>query len=167
MQDEDRVFDVIEAMENTTNHLNELVATLPGVVVSAVGSELRRTADFDRLARVVADTNTAAADLRRFSRYALIATAIACLSLPSVTWVLAYWQTGKLRAEAEELETWIAEREERIAALSATVRELEDKTGGGVELVTYGDGTRGVFLPAGSEIIRSGKIPDGRAAVVY
>jgi len=191
MQDEDRAFDFITAMENSTNQLNEFVATLPGVV----GSELRRSADFVGLARVVAEANTtvaatnaavanvntaaddannAAATLRRASYYALIAVVVACLVFMGATWAVTWWQTEKRRAEAAEwkaeAEEWRAEAEEqqeRFAALSATVEVLKDKTGGGVELVTYKDGTRAVILPAGSKITRSGKMPDGRAAVMY
>jgi len=106
------------------------------------------------------DANNAAATLRRASYYALIAVVVACLVFMGATWAVTRWKTEGRRAEAAELE-------KRIAAMSTTAEILESKTGGGVELVRFDNGTRGVILPAGSQIIRTVKMPDGREAIEY
>lgn len=52
-----------------------------------------------------------------------------------------------------------------IQTEQATLAELQTKTWG-LELVQYKDGTRGIILPKGIKIDRTGAMLDGRAAVV-
>jgi len=181
MQDENGVFNFIAAMEEAEKRHIELTAALPGIVVSAMLAELRRSVDFNGLARVVAEANTAvanvntaaddannaAATLRHILRNATIVFLVTCMLIPAATCAVSWWQTEKWRAAAAEWRAEAAELETWIAAHSVTVEALKDKTGGGVELVTYKDGTRSVILPAGRKIIRSGKMPDGREAIEY
>lgn len=59
----------------------------------------------------------------------------------------------------------LAELKVQVTAERATLDELRSKTWG-LELVNYGDGTRGIILPKGVKVDRTGSMPDGRAAVV-
>lgn len=59
----------------------------------------------------------------------------------------------------------LAELKAAIQTEQATLAELQTKTWG-LELVKYQDGTRGILLPKGVKVDRTGTIPDGRNAVV-
>lgn len=61
--------------------------------------------------------------------------------------------------------TELAELKAAIRTEEATLAELRGKTWG-LELVNYGDGTRGILLPKGVKVDRTGAVQDGRAAVV-
>jgi hypothetical protein len=61
--------------------------------------------------------------------------------------------------------TELAELKAAIRAEEGTLAELRSKTWG-LELVNYGDGTRGILLPKGIKIDRTGAMQDGRAAIV-
>lgn len=69
-----------------------------------------------------------------------------------------WWGTSSLRDEAAELRGSIRREEATLAA-------LRSKTWG-LELVNYDDGTRGIILPKGVKVDRTGAIPDGRTGVV-
>jgi hypothetical protein len=53
----------------------------------------------------------------------------------------------------------------KVAQERGTLDELWSKTWG-LELVKYDDGSRGIILPKGVRIDRTGDVKDGRAAVV-
>lgn len=62
----------------------------------------------------------------------------------------------------------LAELNELKAAIRAeqsTLNELQSKTWG-LELVNYQDGTRGIILPRGTKVDRSGAVQDGRIGIV-
>ncbi|WP_218064793.1 hypothetical protein [Desulfolutivibrio sulfoxidireducens] len=61
--------------------------------------------------------------------------------------------------------TELAELKAAIRAKEATLAELRSKTWG-LELVNYGDGTRGILLPRGVKLDRTGSVKDGREAIV-
>ena len=61
--------------------------------------------------------------------------------------------------------TELAELKAAIRAEEGTLAELRSKTWG-LELVNYGDGTRGILLPRGVKVDRSGAMKDGREAIV-
>lgn len=69
-----------------------------------------------------------------------------------------WWGTSRLRDEAAELKA-------SIIAMEATAVQLEGKTWG-LELVDYGKEGRGILLPKGVKVDRTGNVPDGRAAIV-
>lgn len=69
-----------------------------------------------------------------------------------------WWGTSSLRDEAAELRAAMREEEATLAALRSKTWSLE--------LVSYSDGGRGIILPKGVRFERSGKIPDGRDAIV-
>lgn len=52
-----------------------------------------------------------------------------------------------------------------VATLEATAEQLTSKTWR-LELVKYSDGRRGIILPKGVQIERSGSVQDGRAVVL-
>jgi len=52
-----------------------------------------------------------------------------------------------------------------IRTEEATLADLQSKTWG-LELVNYKDGTKGIILPKGAKVDRTGAIPDGREAIV-
>lgn len=68
------------------------------------------------------------------------------------------WSTESLREERAAMKA-------AIHAEEAMLTELQSQTWG-LELVSYGDGTRGILLPKGTKIDRTGTIKDGREAVV-
>lgn len=68
------------------------------------------------------------------------------------------WSTESLKKEREALKV-------AIQAEEATLAELRSKTWG-LELVNYRDGGRGIILPKGVQFVRSGKLKDGREAVI-
>ena len=59
----------------------------------------------------------------------------------------------------------LAELKAEIRQNEATLLQLQAKTFG-LELVDYKDGSRGIILPKGVKVDRTGAIPDGRTAVV-
>ena len=59
----------------------------------------------------------------------------------------------------------LAEVKAQVNAERATFAELQRKTWR-LELVKYDDGTRGIILPKGTKIDRTGTVPDGRSAIV-
>ena len=69
-----------------------------------------------------------------------------------------WWGTSSLRDEAADLRA-------SIAAMKAIAAQLESKTWN-LELVDYGKEGRGIILPKGVKVDRSGAIPDGRIGIV-
>lgn len=59
----------------------------------------------------------------------------------------------------------LAELKAAIVVEQRILGELQGKTWG-LELVTYGDGTRGIVLPRGVKVDRTGAVQDGRTAIV-
>ncbi len=68
------------------------------------------------------------------------------------------WSTESLKKEREALKV-------AIRAEEATLAELQSKTWK-LELVNDSDGVRGIILPKGVQFVRSGKLKDGREAVI-
>ena len=66
---------------------------------------------------------------------------------------------------AKSKATELDELRAAIRAEQSTFDELQGKTWG-LELVKYQDGTRGIILPKGVKVDRTGTIKDGREAVV-
>ena len=66
---------------------------------------------------------------------------------------------------AKSKTTELDELRAAIRAEQSTFDELQGKTWG-LELVKYQDGTRGIILPKGVKVDRTGAIKDGREAVV-
>lgn len=69
-----------------------------------------------------------------------------------------WWGTSQLRDEAAELRA-------AIAALKGTAVQLEGKTWN-LELVDYGKEGRGIILPKGVKVDRTGAVQDGRIGIV-
>lgn len=69
-----------------------------------------------------------------------------------------WWGTSSLRNEAAELRAL-------ISAMKATAAQLENKTWS-LELVDYGKEGRGIILPKGVKVDRSGAVSDGRIGIV-
>lgn len=74
------------------------------------------------------------------------------------------WSTSSLRDEAAELRSTIAALKRDVAEEQKTLQELVGKTWR-LELVKWDD-ERGIILPKGVKIVRSGPIKDGREAIV-
>lgn len=69
-----------------------------------------------------------------------------------------WWGTSSLRSEAADLKA-------AIRAEQATLAELQGKTWG-LELVDYGKEGRGIILPKGVKVDRTGAVQDGRIGIV-
>ena len=167
MQNEDQVFDFMAAAEETGKQIDEMAKRLPGELRTALTEEWRKSpwlAELPQIADQVTEAaeraETATAALRRSLKICTFAVAVACMLIPLATWVVATWQVGELERRAATLRA-------EIEALTPTADALKTETGGGVELVRYDDGTRGVILPPGATIQRTGQTRDGRQAVVY
>jgi hypothetical protein len=87
------------------------------------------------------------------------------LVVSSVAVAGVWWGTSRLRDEAIELRGTIATLRQYVADERKTLQDLEKKTWR-IELVDYGKEGRGIILPKGVKIDRTGNIPDGRIAVV-
>jgi len=167
MQNEDQVFDFMAAAEETGKQLDEMTRRLPGELRTALTEEWRKSpwlAELPQIADQVTEAaeraETATDALRRSLKIGAAVVAVACMLIPLATWAVATWQVGELERRAATLRA-------DIEALTPTADALKAETGGGVELVRYDDGTRGVVLPPGAAIQRTGQIRDGRQAVVY
>lgn len=86
------------------------------------------------------------------------------LFLLTVAIVLAGGVFGVMHLVGKSRMNELAELKAAIRAEQSTLAELQSKTWG-LELVQYQDG-RGIILPKGIKIDRTGTVPDGRSAVV-
>lgn len=88
---------------------------------------------------------------------ALIMLGISVL-ICGLTLKIFLWSTESLKKEREALKV-------AIQAEEAILAELQSKTWK-LELVNDSDGVRGIILPKGVQFVRSGKLKDGREAVI-
>ena len=75
-----------------------------------------------------------------------------------LTLMLFLWSTDSLKEKREALKV-------EIQAVEARLAELQSKTWK-LELVNDSDCVRGIILPKGVQFVRSGKLKDGREAVI-
>lgn len=76
-----------------------------------------------------------------------------------------WWGTSRLRDEAARMSAQVSDLRNSIAAMEVTAAQLEQKTWR-LEFEDYGKEGRGIVLPKGIKFVRSGKVQDGRDAIV-
>lgn len=82
----------------------------------------------------------------------------------AVAVVSIWWGTSSLRIEAEELRSTIAALRRNVTEEQKTYQELSGSTWN-IKFAKWGD-ERGIILPKGVKVVRTGEIKDGREAIV-
>lgn len=171
MQDENKIFGLIAQAEDIQKHAvtlqraaQDAVKTFPEAARGAVRDAAREfivqgaeTAS-KCLLGASDEAKAAASALRRTGLMQGVFLLVVALVIIGVGYFVGGWV---LKSRVTEL----AELKAAIRAEEATLAELQSKTWG-LELVNYQDGTRGIILPRGTKVDRTGTVPDGRAAVV-
>ncbi len=171
MQDEDKIFGLIAQAEDIQKHAvalqraaQEAIKTLPDASRTAIRDAAKEfiTEGAEKASRGLLDASNEARDTSAALRRTGLMQGVFLLAVALVAIGAAYVAGGFLaKSRLNEL----AELKAQITQEQATLAELRSKTWG-LELVNYGDGTRGVLLPKGVKVDRTGNVSDGRAAVV-
>ena len=141
MTNEDRIYGLIAQAENIQAH--------------AIGLQKEALEAFSELPRSV---ERAASKIRSTALLGALYVIASGVVVSVVAVAGLWWGTQHLRGRLVDLQR-------EVATLEATAEQLTSKTWR-LELVNYGDGTRGILLPKGVKVDRTGNVPDGRAAVV-
>ena len=171
MQDQDKIFGLIAQAEDIQKHAlalqrsaQDAVKTLPDASRGAVRDAAREfiTEAAEKASRGLLDASNEAKATSAALRRTGLLQGVFLLAVALVVIGAAY-AAGRflVKSRVDEL----AELKAQVTAERGTLDELRSKTWG-LELVNYGDGTRGILLPKGVKVDRTGAVPDGRAAVV-
>lgn len=171
MQDEDKIFGLIAQAEDIQKYAvalqrsaQDAVKTLPDASRGAVRDAAREfiTEAAEKASRSLLDASNEARATSAALRRTGLLQGVFLLAVALVI-IGATYAAGSLlvKSRVEEL----AELKAQVTAERSTLDELRSKTWG-LELVNYGDGTRGIVLPKGIKVDRTGAVQDGRAAVV-
>lgn len=171
METEDKIYGLIAHAEDAQNSLRafqaaaqEAVKTLPDAARGAVRDAAREfiVQGAETASRGLLDASSeakaAASSLRRVGLLQGAFLLAVALVIIGAVYVAGQWIFNSRVAELAELKAAIRTEE-------ATLAELWSKTWG-LELVKYGDGTRGVILPKGVKVDHTGTTQDGRSAIV-
>jgi hypothetical protein len=171
MQDEDKIFGLIAQAEDIQKHAialqrvaQDAIKTLPDASRGAVRDAAREfiIEAAENASRGLLDASNEARATSVALRRTGLLQGVFLLAVALVVVGAVYAAGGWLvRSRVDGL----AELKAQVTAERATLDELRSKTWG-LELVSYGDGTRGIVLPKGVKIDRTGAVSDGRAAVV-
>jgi hypothetical protein len=171
MKDEDKIFGLIAQAEDIQAHAvklqqaaQEAVKTLPDATREAVRVQAREIITeasknaSEGLLRASNEAQAVGAIMRRaWLLHGVFLLAVAGVIAGVSTFAVNYL----LKSRINEL----AELKAAIVVEQRILGELQGKTWG-LELVTYGDGTRGIVLPRGVKVDRTGAVQDGRTAIV-
>lgn len=167
MNNEEQVFDFMAAAEDTGRRLDALIKAIPNEIRKTLVAEYRKSpwlatlpTAADRMIAAAERSESASALLTRKTRIAGLLVGVAIVILPLSTWALAYWQTAKLREESAALQA-------EMEGLETAVSDLRNKTGGGIEVVSYKGGTFGVVLPDGMKFQHEARTKNNRNVLVY
>jgi len=141
MTDEDRIYGLIAQAENIQAH--------------AIGLQKEASEAFSELPRSV---ERAASKIRSTALLGALYVIASGVVVSAVAVAGLWWGTQHLRGRLVDLQR-------EVATLEATAEQLASKTWR-LELVKYSDGRRGIILPKGVQIERSGAVQDGRAVVL-
>lgn len=171
MKDEDKIFGLIAQAEDIQAHAvklqqaaQEAVRMLPDATREAVRGQAREIITeasknaSEGLLRASSEAQAVGAMMRR----AWLLHGVFLLVVAGViAGVSSFAVNYLLKSRINEL----AELKTAIVAEQRLLGELQGKTWG-LELVNYGDGTRGIVLPRGVKVDRTGTVSDGRTAIV-
>ena len=156
-----------KVLENTNTAVKRLETESVGAILSAVRAGVEETLQGTKnglqgaatgLKEASDEAKATSAVLKRtglMQGFFLLAVALVIGGVGFA--VMGFIGKSKL-AELDELKAAIRQEQ-------ATLDELQAKTWG-LELVKYQDGTRGIILPKGVKLDRTGEIPDGRTGIV-
>ena len=171
MNEEDKIFGLIAQAEDIQQHAvalqrvaQDAVKTLPDAARGAVRDATREfiVQGAETASRGLLDASSEAKATASYLRHTGLMQGIFLLAVALVIIGAAYaagqWIFNSRISELAELKA-------QVRAERAILGELQSKTWG-LELVSYGDGTRGIILPRGTKVDRTGAIPDGRIGIV-
>jgi len=171
MQDDDKLYGLIAQAEDIQKHAvalqratQEAVKGLPEgyreAVRGAAREILTEAAENASMALLSAcnEAKASSAALRRTGLMQGVFLLAVALVLAGAIFAGMNWLILGRIDELAELKTTITAEQSKLA-------ELQSKTWG-LELVNYGDGTRGIILPKGIKVERTGAVPDGRTGIV-
>lgn len=171
MQDEDKIFGLIVQAEDIQKHAialqraaQDAVKTLPDASRSAVRDAAKEfiIEGAEKASRGVLEASNEAKATSAALRRTGLMQGVFLVVVALVVIGVAYAVSGFLvKSRVDEL----AELKAQVVTERGTLAELKAKTWG-LELVRYKDGTRGIILPKGIKVDRTGAVQDGRSAVV-
>lgn len=158
-----------KVLENTNNAAKRLETEAAGAVLSAVRSGIDKTLQETKTgltgaAEGLKGVSEGAKDAGEYLRRTGVLLGVFLLA---VAIVIAGGLFGVMHLVGKSRLQELAELKAAIRTEQATLAELESKTWG-LELVNYGDGTRGIILPKGVKVDRTGGLTDksGRIGIV-
>lgn len=171
MQTEDKIYGLIAQAEDIQKHsialqraAQDAIKTFPDASRTAIRDAAREfiAEGAEKASRGLLDASNEAratsAALRRTGLIQGLFLLAVALVIGAVGFAVMGF-IGKSRlAELHELKAAIRQEQ-------AILGELQSKTWR-LELVNYQDGTRGIILPRGTNVDRTGAVPDGRIGVV-
>lgn len=171
MQDDDRLYGLIAQAEDIQKHAvtlhraaQEAIKGLPEGYREAIRGSTREmlTEASQKASRGLLDaSNEAKATCSLLRRTGLMQGVF----LVAVAIVIAGGTVGGMHLVGKSWMGELAELKTAIRQEQATLNELHSETWG-LTLVNYNDGTRGIILPKGIKVDRTGTVSDGRNAVV-
>lgn len=160
---EEKIFELMAAAEDLQTHAAKLQVSAEEVF-SAIPKAVEQAEKKVRLA-VEQVGQEVESRLRSVwlhgAVYLLAVGAVVC----GVSVAFISWQTSSLREEAAELRSTLTALKTAVADEQNTLQDLSGKTWR-LELVKWEDSTRGIILPKGLSFVRTGKMRDGREAIV-
>ncbi len=171
MQDENKIFGLIAQAEDIQKHAvalqraaQDAIKTLPDASRAAVRDAAKEfiTEGAEKASRGLLDASNEAKATSAALRRTGLMQGVFLLAVAMVVIGAAYVAGNLLvKSRVDEL----AELKTQIEAERDTLAELRSKTWG-LELVKYDDGSRGIILPKGVKVDRTGAVQDGRIGVV-
>ena len=171
MQDQDKIFGLIAQAEDIQKHAvalqraaQDAIKTLPDASRAAVRDAAKEfiTEGAEKASRGLLDASNEAKATSAALRRTGLMQGVFLLAVAMVVIGAAYVAGNLLvKSRVDEL----AELKTQIEAERDTLAELRSKAWG-LELVKYDDGSRGIILPKGVKVDRTGAVQDGRIGVV-
>lgn len=170
MQNDDKIFGLIAQAEDIQKHAvalqrsaQDVIKTLPDASRAAVRDAAREfiIEGAEKASRGLLNASNEAKDTATALRRTGLMQGFFLLAVALVVGGVGFAVMGFIGKSK------IAELNELKAAIrteQATLNELQSKTWG-LELVNYQDGTRGIILPRGTKVDRTGTVQDGSGRI--
>lgn len=157
-----------KVLEDTNAAAKRLETESAGAILSAIRAGIDKTLQETKIGLEGAATGLkgASEEAKDAGEYLRRTGVFLGVFLLAVAIVIAGGVFGVMHLVGKSRMSELAELKAAVRAEQATLNELQSKTWG-LELVNYGDGTRGIILPKGAKLDRTGAVPDGRTGIVY
>lgn len=157
-----------KVLENTNAAAKRLETEAAGAVLSAVRAGIDETLQDTKtgLTGAAEGLKGASEEAKDAGEYLRRTGFFLGVFLLAVAIVIAGGLFGVMHLVGKSRLQDLAELKAAIQREQATLAELESKTWR-LELVQYKDGTKGIILPKGAKLDRTGEVPDGRTGIVY